>query len=537
MACRIIKWREGDPEGEGFKPVRKARPPRELKRSEDRLGFPASEADLKLIVDSTPGLMWSALPDGRNEWANGHYLEYVGLSHGQLRGWGWTDLIHPDDLDRLMIALDSTLSSPDDRQAEARLRRHDGEYRWFLFSANAAVDEGGNVVRWHGMSTDIEARKRAEEELRRREALLAKGQHLAQIGNFSWRVGTGEITWSEPLYRIFEFELAIPVTLDLIAARVHPEDIQLMSDMIGRVHRGEADFEYEHRIVMPDSSIKWLHLDAHRVQGTSTEVEYVGAVLDVTQRHLSQAALNSARSELAHVTRVMSLGTLAASIAHEINQPLSGIITNAGTCLRMLAGDQPNVEGALETARRTIRDGHRAADVVTRLRALFSKRPASIEPIDINHAALEVIALLRSDLCMGRVVLKTELADQLPLVAGDLVQLQQVIMNLVRNATDAMCGIEERPRLLEIRTELDDRNHVRFIVKDSGAGIQADESARIFEAFYTTKNEGMGMGLSISRAIIENHHGTLTAASNDGPGASFMVSIPASREGIAANSA
>jgi C4-dicarboxylate-specific signal transduction histidine kinase len=230
----------------------------------------------------------------------------------------------------------------------------------------------------------------------------------------------------------------------------------------------------------------------------------------------------------------MSLGTLAASIAHEINQPLSGIITNAGTCLRMLAGDRPNVEGALETARRTIRDGHRAADVVTRLRALFSKRPASIELIDINHAALEVIALLRSDLCKGRVMLRTELADQLPLVAGDRVQLQQVIMNLVRNATDSMCGIENRPRLLEIQTELDERDHVRFIVKDSGAGIQADQSDRIFEAFYTTKSEGMGMGLSISRAIIENHHGTLAAAPNDGRGASFIVSIPARREGIAA---
>jgi PAS domain S-box-containing protein len=535
MARRIIKWREGDPDG--FGSARKARPPRELKRSEDKLGFPAGEADLKLIVDSTPGLIWSALPDGRNEWANRHYLEYVGLSPRELRDWGWTDLIHPEDLDRVMIALDSTLPSRDDRQAEARLRRHDGEYRWFLFSANAAIDEGGNVVRWHGMSTDIEARKRAEEELRRSEAFLAEGQHLAQIGNFSWRIATGEIIWSEPLYRIFEFELTVPVTLEAILARTHPEERQGLSEQIDRAQSGEVDLEHEYRILMADGSIKWLHLKGRRVQGTSSEVEYVGAVLDVTQRHLSQAALNSARSELAHVTRVMSLGTLAASIAHEINQPLSGIITNAGTCLRMLAGDQPNVEGALETARRTIRDGHRAADVVTRLRALFSKRPASIEPIDINHAALEVIALLRSDLCMGRVVLKTELADQLPLVAGDLVQLQQVIMNLVRNATDAMCGIEDRPRLLDIRTELDDRDHVRLIVKDSGAGISADESERIFEAFYTTKNEGMGMGLSISRAIIENHHGTLTAASNDGPGASFMVSIPASGEGILASSA
>src|SRR5262249_34502163 len=226
---------------------------------------------------------------------------------------------------------------------------------------------------------------------------------------------------------------------------------------------------------------------------------------------------------------------LTASIAHEINQPLSGIMTNAGTCLRMLSADPPNVEGAIETARRTIRDGNRASDVITRLRTLYSKKDISFEPIDLNDAAREVISLFMSDLRRNRVILRSELGEDLPPIAGDRIQLQQVILNLLRNGSDAMSAVDDRPRELIIITERDDDDRVRLSVRDAGVGIDAQVGDRLFEAFYTTKSDGMGMGLSVSRSIIEAHHGRLWARNNDGPGATFSFSVPRHHPDASAN--
>src|SRR5438034_224775 len=233
-----------------------------------------------------------------------------------------------------------------------------------------------------------------------------------------------------------------------------------------------------------------------------------------------------ARSELAHVTRVMSLGALTASIAHEVNQPLSGIITNASTCMRMLDAEPPNVDGARETARRTIRDGRRAADVITRLRALFTHKDAPTELVDLNEATREVIALSRTELERNRVITRIELKDELPAVMGDRVQLQQVILNLLRNGSDAMSRVDDRPRELLFRTEVEEGDLVRLSVQDAGVGFEPQSLDQLFQTFYTTKEDGMGIGLSLSRSIIENHRGRMWATPNDGPGVTFSFSIP-----------
>ncbi len=385
---------------------------------------------------------------------------------------------------------------------------------------------------------DITARKQAEaandlraiaerkEELWRSEAFLAEAQRLSLTGSFSWRVATDEITWSAELHRIFEFDQGVPVTLELIRSRVHPEDIPLLHDMIERARGAGTDFEYEHRLQMPDQSIKYLHIVAHGTRDQDGRLEYIGAVQDVTAQRLSEQALGKVQSELAHVARVTTLSTLTASIAHEVNQPLSGIITNASTCLRMLDADPPNVEGARETARRTIRDGNRASEVITRLRALFKKKDVTTEAVDLNEATREVIALSLSELQRNQIILRSEFADDLPVVAGDRVQLQQVILNLLRNASDAMSAVVHHPRLLLVKTEGDENDHVRLTVQDSGVGFGPHAADRLFEAFYTTKDDGMGIGLCVSRSIIESHHGRLWAAPNDGPGATFSFSIP-----------
>ena len=409
--------------------------------------------------------------------------------------------------------------------AEYRVIWPDGSLHWLATNGRMFFDEAGAPFRMVGFTSDVTRRKLAEEELRRSEAFLAEGQHLARTGNFSWNVTTEELMWSEQLRRIFEFEPGAPVSLELIASRVHPDDMGMMHDMVERAHRGVSDFEYEHRLLMPDNSVKHLHLIAHRADSDAGGIEYIGAVQDVTQRRVSEEALAEARSELARAARFMSLGVLTASIAHEVNQPLSGIITNASTCVRMLDADPPNVDGARETARRTIRDGNRASEVITRLRALFGKKEFSAESMDLNEAAQEVLALSQSELRRSQIVLQTNFHRNLPAVKGDRVQLQQVILNLIRNAADAMGSLVDRPKRLLIGTELD-QNLAVLRVADSGVGFDPSAMNKLFDAFYTTKNEGMGIGLSVSKSIIESHGGRLWAVPNDGPGSTFSFSIP-----------
>lgn len=440
--------------------------------------------------------------------------------------------IHPEDRHRVEQVRRLGIREKRDFEVEYRIVLPGGPIKCVHSVAHCLVKPSGNIE-YIGAVMDITERKLAEEKLARSEAFLAEAQKLSLTGSFSWKVATDEITWSEQVYRIYEFEIGVPVTFELIRTRVHPEDLTFIEKLkiVNQAGDDGNDIEYQYRLLMPDRSIKYLHAVAHATRDKDGQLEYLAAVQDVTARKLAEDARDKARAELAHVAGVMSLGTLAASIAHELNQPLSGIVTNASTCLRMLATDPPNVDGARETAHRAIRDGNRASEVVTRLRALFSKKDATTESVDLNDATREVIALLLSELQRNRLILRTELADDLPPVTGDRVQLQQVILNLLRNASDAMSTVDDRPRQLLVRTGRDEGDHVRLSVQDAGVGFDLQAADRLFDAFYTTKSDGMGMGLSVSRSIIDNHLGRLWATPNDGPGATFSFSIPCGRAG------
>ena len=485
------------------------------------------EAKIRRLVEANVVgiVMWNL--EGEITAANEAFLRVVqydreDLASGRVR---WTDLTPAEWRGHDERAVADIKATGIFQPFEKEYFRKDGS-RVPVLLGGALFEGGGN----EGVAfvLDLSEQKRAERALRRSEAFLAEGQYLSQIGSFSWRVATDEITWSEQLYRMHELEIGVPVTLELIRTRVHPEDVSLIEKMrmVDQAPDGVNDFEWQYRLMMPDHSIKYMHAVAHATRDQDGQLEYIAAVQDVTARRLAEEALDKARSELAHVARVMSLGTLTASIAHELNQPLSGIVTNASTCMRMLATDPPNVDGARETARRTIRDGNRASEVVTRLRTLFSKKDPTTESVDLNDATREVIALSSNELQRSRVTLRHEFADDLPAVTGDRVQLQQVILNLLRNASDAMSGVEDRPRQLTIRTERDEGDRVKLSVQDAGTGFEPKSMNRLFEAFYTTKSDGMGMGLSVSRSIIENHDGRLWAARNEGPGATFSFSIP-----------
>jgi PAS domain S-box-containing protein len=309
---------------------------------------------------------------------------------------------------------------------------------------------------------------------------------------------------------------------------LHPDDVdQTVHEWLSCIRTG-ASYRVEVRTFhAADATYRWCMTNARPLLDEHGRIlKWYGTVVDMHDWRQAQEELRHTQEKLAYMMRVITMGELTASIAHEVNQPLSGIMTNAGTCLRMLAADPPDVDGACETARRTIRDANRASDVIVRLRALFSGKELTTESMDLNEATREVIALSMSELQRHRVMLRPELADDLPLVTANRVQLQQVILNLLRNASDAMVGMDDGPRQLLIRTERDEGDRVRLTVQDVGVGLEPHVMDKLFQAFYTTKSSGMGIGLSVSRSIIEKHGGRLWGEPNDGPGATFAFSIP-----------
>jgi PAS domain S-box-containing protein len=490
---------------------------------------------LSLLISVIPTFIHVFRADGSVLYVNQAVLDYFGITLDDAQKEDYrARFFHPEDMERLREKRRLAFSRPVPFENELRALGKDGKYRWFLIRYNPLLDEQGRIDRWYGAATDIEDRKRAEAQMEQAYLRLAEAQRLSKTGSFITDLLVDEHDWSEESFRIFEFDPAAKVTVQMIRDRVHPADLPTFDAVIARGMTG-TDVDFGFRIVTPRGAVKHLRGMARVMAQSGGRPMFIGALQDVTENKLAEEALNRARSELAHVARVTTLNALTASIAHEVNQPLSGIITNASTCRRMLDGDPPNIEGARETARRIIRDGNRASDVITRLRALFAKKPFTLEPLDLNEATEQVIALSLSDLQRNRVILQSQLAGNLPLVTGDRVQLQQVILNLLRNASDAMSSVEDRPRELLIRTEHDEEGDgVRLSVRDVGVGFPPEVAARLFEAFYTTKNDGMGIGLSVSRSIIEAHRGRLWAVPNDGPGATFSFSIPCGSEGVEA---
>jgi PAS domain S-box-containing protein len=488
----------------------------EIKKSEDRL---------RLVVDTIPTLVWRAGPDGVPDFLNQPALDYTGLSLDQAET-GWPRAFHPDDKKGMLQKWSAIRASGERGELEARLRRFDGEYRWFLFRAEPLRDEAGNIVKWYGSSTDIEDRKRAERKLRRSEAKLVEAQRLSLTGSFGWNVPTGERYGSREFFRILGYDDPRSVTMEMVFQRAHPEDRAFVEQTIGRASRDGTDIDYEHRLLMPDGSIKHVHVVAHAVKDLDDQLEFIGAVMDVTATKRAEDELRKTQAELAHVTRVTMLGELTASIAHEVNQPLAAAVANAEACLRWLDRDTPDIPKARRSVEWAISDNCRASDVIRRVRALAKKVEIEKVPLDINTVVREVIALLRHELIRRSISLRTELAPAPPMILGDRVQLQQVVINLVMNGIEAMDPVLDRPRELLIRSQLDGAQRMLVSVTDCGVGVSGDDTDRLFKAFFSTKPSGMGMGLSICRSIVEAHGGRLSASRNQGPGATFQFELP-----------
>jgi len=377
------------------------------------------------------------------------------------------------------------------------------------------------------LKAEIIKYKQTEFALRRSEAYLAEAERLSHTGSWAYDVASGvPVYWSLERCRISRFDPARGhPTLEEYRELHTPEDWEKLMAAFQRAIRDKTDFETDSREVRSDGTTRYLHIVGHPVLNSAGNVvELVGSTMDMTERKLTEEALHKAQAHLTHMTHLTMMGELAASIAHEVNQPLAAVVTNANACLRWLNRESPDLDEARETVRDIISDGKRGSEVIARIRALLKKEPPASLRLNINDLIREMIALTQASL--RGVTLRIELMDQLPDVLADRIQLQQVLMNLVTNAMEAMKTLTDRPRVLRIQTEVNARRAVQVTIQDSGVGLEAKNLERLFEPFHTTKPQGLGMGLSISRSIIEAHGGRLWAEPGDVHGATFRFTLP-----------
>ncbi len=367
-----------------------------------------------------------------------------------------------------------------------------------------------------------------EEKLRRSEAYLAEAQRLTHTGSWAWRVAGGDaLHLSEEWYRIYGFdpENGRP-TFDERRQRTHPEDRAKWQGAIDQAIAEKSEYRVEFRILLPDGTVKYIQTVGHPVLNASGDlVQFVGSSTDITERKHAEEALRQAQTDLAHASRVTTMGELTASLAHEVNQPIAAAVTDANTCLRWLTRDQPDLDEAREAASRMAKDATRAAEIIARVRLMFKKGVAQRELVDVSELLREMVILLRNEISRHSISVRTELAEALPQIMGDRVQLQQVVMNLIINSIDAMKDVEGA-RELTINSRRAEGEQVMVSVTDTGVGLPSQQADQIFDAFFSTKAHGTGMGLRISRSIVESHGGRLWATDNSPRGASFNLTLP-----------
>ncbi|NLS07667.1 PAS domain-containing protein [Rhizobium sp. P32RR-XVIII] len=484
----------------------------------------ADSADIRMMLQNMPTMIWRTTAAGEMDYANERYLARWGQTLATIIGGGWKDSVHPDDRDGIVSYWANHIGTDADGMYEFRAGSPETGYRWYLSIATPRRDENGNVVQWYGATFDIEDRKRAEHQLRRNEAFLRQGQLINKSGSVGANLRTGEHHWSDGAYRILEFDREVTPGFEPYLQRVHPDDIDLVRDKLEHIKRNESAVEFEHRLSFPDGRIKYLRVLVKPAPGED-ELNAVGVIMDVTSAKMAEQEIHRAQAELTRVTRIATMAELTASIAHEINQPLSGILTNGEACLRWLNRAEPDIAEAREAIERVVVGARRVSDVVRQLRAIFTRKDPAPTKFDLNDLVRSTLPLLRSLINHHRGSVSLDLADDLPAIFADPVQIQQVVINLLANGLQAPRKSDAGERRIAIETAGDEAC-VTLRVSDDGLGIDEAHLANIFEPFFTTKNDGMGMGLSICRSIAESHGGRMFAGANAAGGATVGFALP-----------
>jgi PAS domain S-box-containing protein len=503
----------------------------ERKRAETELR--TSEERFRTLMQFSFDVYWES--DAQHRFTRQEFAE--GLSDAPAPGseigkrrWEISHL-EPDETawKKHRAAMDAHLPFRDFELARAT---SDGGKRYMSVSGLPVFDETGRFIGYRGVGRNITERKRAEEFLRQSEAYLAEAQRLSHTGSWAFDVANNKYVYlSEECARIFELAAQEDLrTREAVSRLIHPEDRPRVNDDYETTLRDKVDTASEFRIVLPSGTAKHVQAIRHPVLNEAGEVvKIVGTVIDITERKHAERErdrLRQLEAELAHINRVSVLGELTASIAHEVGQPLAGVVSNGGACLRWLARETPNLEEAREAAKRIVRDGKRAGEIIARIRALTRRATTPTEKLDLNQTIQEVLALVGDDAMRKRARIRPQCAADLAPVAGDRVQLQQVVLNLVMNGIEAMSSVADRPRDLVITTRNVEPDQVQVTVEDAGTGLDPTAMDKIFDPFYTTKPSGMGMGLSICRSILQAHGGRLWATAKDGPGTLFHFTLP-----------
>jgi PAS domain S-box-containing protein len=469
-----------------------------------------------------------------------HVILYWNAGAERLYGWKKAEAVGKIALKMLGTAFPvsleqamATLLDSGHWEGEIRRVKRDGTAIWVASRWTLERDQNGRPVAIIETNNDVTARRRAEEALRRaQEAYLSEAQKLSHTGSFGWNMSTGEITWSSESFRILGYDESVSPSLELTFERVHPEDSQRARRVIDEAIGNRQDFDLEHRLLMPDGAVKHVHVVAHALADEPGKLQFMGALMDITDRLRTEERLRQVQADFAHSARISLLGELAASIAHEVNQPLCAIETNGETGLRWLDRAEPNVPETRETLQRIVDDARRGADIITRIRSIAAGRKPERAALSLHKVIEEAIAFLRHELVSRNVSVSLDLAPMLPEIAGDRIQLQQVIVNLTINAAQAMERSDSGTRALRIATGLSESGTLLCTFEDAGPGITPEDLEGLSYSFRTTKEAGMGMGLRISRSIIEAHGGQIRADNGSVlGGARFSIELPVPAKG------
>ena len=493
------------------------------------------ERELATTIETIPALVLSFLPDGTVDFVSHRWLDYVGLSREEMfptrkplsptLGGAWKSTNHPDDLDRALNRWQAALATGEPLELETRYRRADGQYRWFLVRSVPLRDEIGQIVKWYATFTDIDDRKQAEEKLRRseRELRLIFESIPAMVYTIN---ADGDVELVNQ--RLLTFLGTTAEALKEWIAFIHPDDqARVLALWKSTIEAGDS-FDVEHRLRRSDGVHRWFNSRGTPMRDAKGRVvRWYALLTDIDDRKSAEDALRSTQTRLSRARQVATVAELSASIAHEINQPLASVVTNAHASQTWLSHDPPNVERAQATLERIIRDGHSAAEVVRRIRALFKEAAPVKALVDINQLVAEVLRVLSDELRDNGITVETDLEANRPMVGADHVQIQQTLINLVHNAMEAMGGLMDRQKSLVLRSRRQGEE-LLIQVRDHGVGIK--DSALAFEPFFTTKESGMGMGLSVSRSIVEAHGGRIWATANEDVGTTFTFTLPLASE-------